>query len=270
MPGEPVVFRDADFDNLELAREIVLRRLKRNPDWCQFDRTWGDGVQDVVRFEPNRLRSRFIELANEIMWQLVVQCVITIGKDAHNDAYPWFRITAHGKKVLDAERFVPHDPTCYIQELVAITGPLDTAVAIAYAGEALNCYGAGCNVAAALLLGVAAEAAFNELCDSIRPTLAPADRPNLELAVPVRPRHRWLVARYESLRGGERRRLPESLDVTLKFLYDLIRRQRNDLGHPQAQPPTTTREEAFMFFRFLPTFIGDAQELAQYCATNPI
>jgi len=270
MPGEPVVFRDTDFDNLELARQIVLRRLKENPEWCAFDRTWADQYQDVVRFEPNQLRARFIALANEIMWQLVVQGVITIGKDSLNDAYPWFRITAHGQKVLEAERFVPHDPTGYIQELAAITGPLDTTVAIAYAEESLNCYAAGCNVAAVLLLGVAAEAAFNELCDSIRPTIATADQPNLELTNPVRPRHRWLVARYETLSSVERRRLPESLDVTLKSLYDLIRRQRNDLGHPQPQPPGTTREEAFIFFRLLPTFISNAQALAQYCAGNPI
>jgi hypothetical protein len=79
-----------------------------------------------------------------------------------------------------------------------------------------------------------------------------------------------LVGRYENLPGAERRRLPESLDVTLTSLYDLIRRQRNELGHPQPQPPQTTREEAFVFFRLLPTFIEDAQALAQYCATNPI
>jgi hypothetical protein len=120
-------------------------------------------------------------------------------------------------------------------------------------------------------LGVAAESAFNELCDAVRPTLAnAADQPNLALAVFVKTRHRWLVGRYRNLPGVERRQLPESLDVTLTSLYDLIRRQRNALGHPQSQPPNTSREEAFVFFKLLPTFIQDAQALAIYCSTNAI
>lgn len=267
---EAVVFRDEDFDNLELVRQTIIRRLKGDTDWKAFDPTWADRNQDLVRFDPQRLRSRFVVLANEVMWQLIIQGVITVGTDEHNPNLPWFRVTAHGQRVLEAERFVPHDPTGYIEELTAITGLLDMTVAIAYAEEALTCYAAGCNIASTLLLGVAAESAFNELCDSVRPTLNAADQANLELAVPVRPRHRWLVGRYENLPAVERRRLPESLDVTLTSLYDLIRRQRNDLGHPQPQPPQTSREEAFVFFRLLPTFIKDAQALATYCTANRI
>jgi hypothetical protein len=265
-----IIFRDEDFRNLELVRHVVLRRLREDAEWHQFDRTWDERAQDFVRFEPSRLRDRFIVLANEVLWQLIIQGVVTVGYNAGNPNLPWFRVTDYGQQVLEAERFVPHDPTGYIDELGAITGPLNTAVAVSYAEEALVCFLAGCNVAASLLLGVAAEAAFNALCDSVRPTLQTVDQPSLELNVPVRPRHRWLVGRYENLPGAERRRLPESLDVTLTSLYDLIRRQRNELGHPQPQPPQTTREEAFVFFRLLPTFIEDAQALAQYCATNPI
>ena len=267
---EPVTFRDEDYDNIELARQIVLRRLKMDTDWCAFDRTWADQNQDVVRFEANRLRKHFVLLANEILWRLIFQGVLTIGRDADNLDLPWFRVTAHGQKVLDAERFVPHDPTGYLDELRSIAGPLNTAVAISYVEEALACYLAGCNVASTLLLGVAAESAFNELCDSVRPTLNAADQASLELTVRVKARHRWLVGRYENLSATERGRLPESLDITLKSLYDLIRRQRNDLGHPQPQPPQTSREEAFVFFRLLPTFIQDGQALATYCSTNAI
>jgi hypothetical protein len=147
MPNGEVVFRDADFDNLELVRQVVLRRLKEDTNWSAFDPTWADQNQDLVRFEPNRLRSRFVVLANEVMWQLIIQGVITVGRDQHNNNLPWFRITAHGQKVLEAEKFVPHDPTGYIEELTAITGPLDMTVTIAYAEEALACYAAGCSVA---------------------------------------------------------------------------------------------------------------------------
>jgi len=265
------VFRDEDYGNLELVRNIILRRLRDDEGWHQFDQIWDERTQGFVRFEPARLRSRFITLANEVMWQLIIQGVITVGLDSGSPNLPWFRITDYGQQVLDAERFVPHDPTGYMGELSAITGPLDLTVAIAYAEEALTCFAAGCNVASTLLLGVAAESTFNQLCDAIRPTLADAaDQAHLELTEQVRPRHRWLVERHQKLPRVERRRLPESLDVTLTSLYDLIRRQRNELGHPQSQPPKTSREEAFVFFKLLPTYIQDMQALASYCAENPI
>jgi len=67
------VFRDDDWGDLELVRQIVLRRLKEDADWHEFDRTWGDRASRFVQFDPPRLRSRFIVLANEVMWQLIIQ-----------------------------------------------------------------------------------------------------------------------------------------------------------------------------------------------------
>jgi len=265
------IFRECDRDNLELVRQITLQRLRDDPDWCQFDYSWADGASRFVQFDPSRLRSRFVVLANEVMWQLIMQGVITVGLNDHCPNLPWFRITDYGQKVLKSERFGPHDPTGYMDELRSIGGSLDMTVTIRYTEEALACFAAGCNVASVLLLGVAAESAFNKLCDSIRLNLATAaDRAKLKPQLPVRPRHRWLVEKYHNLSSAERRRLPESLDITLTSLYELIRRQRNELGHPQEQPPQLTREEAFVFFRLLPTFVQDAQAFADYCTSNPI
>jgi len=268
---DAVVFREEDWRNLEMVRQIVLRRLKEDTDWHQFDMIWERDTSQFVQFDLPRLRSRFVVLASEVMWQLIVQGVLTVGLNEGNPNLPWFRITDYGQKVLAAERFVPHDPTDYMKELRAISGPLDMTVTIRYAEEALACFAAGCNIASVLLLGVAAESAFDQLCNSIKPTLTDgAEQAKLEIAIPVRPRHRWLVQRYHNLPAAERRRLPESLDLTLTSLYDLIRRQRNELGHPQADPPQATREEAFVFFHLLPTFMQDAQAFADYCGSNPI
>jgi len=265
------VFRDADFANLEFVRHVVLRRLKDDADWHQFDRTWDERNQAFVRFEEPRLRPRFITLSNEIMWQLIIQGVITVGMNSDNPNLPWFRITDYGQKVLDAERLIPHDPTGYLDELRGVAGPLDISVMVSYVEEALACFVSGCNVAATLLLGVAAESVFNELCSAIQPTMAdPNERSNLDLTRQVRPRHRWLVTKYQNLSAAQRRQLPESLDVTLTSLYDLIRRQRNELGHPQATPPQVTREVAFVHFQMLPTYLIDMQAFATYCAHNGI
>lgn len=37
MPNPPPIFREADRDNLEFVRQIVLTRLREDESWKQFD-----------------------------------------------------------------------------------------------------------------------------------------------------------------------------------------------------------------------------------------
>jgi len=67
-----------------------------------------------------------------------------------------------------------------------------------------------------------------------------------------------------------RKQLPESLDVTLTSLGDLIRRQRNALGHPQQTLPTVDREMAFVFFRMFPEYVKALEEFAKFAQANAL
>jgi hypothetical protein len=122
------------------------------------------------------------------------------------------------------------------------------------------------------LLGVAAESVFLQLCEVIRSSLKDSnERSKLDDRLPVKSKHRWIVEKYQNLPGKARReQLPESLDMTLLSLYEMIRRQRNDLGHPQENPPELTREQAFVFFQLFPGFVKDLESLAEYCQQNGI
>lgn len=267
------IFRDSDFDNLELVRQIVLYRLKHDHKWDQFDHIWSEQrTGRFVQFDPPRLRDRFVVLANEVMWQLLIQGVITVGVNASNPNLPFFRITDYGAKVLEAERFVPHDPTGYLEDLNAVIANTAIDVTVAYVEEALNCFNSGCHVASVLLLGVAAESVFNNMCDIVQKSLKKkAEQSKLDPQLPVKPRHRWIVQKYQALpKQIRKQKLPESLDMTLTSLYDLIRRQRNELGHPQNKPPELSREEAYVFFRLFPGFVTDSQAFADYCKKNGI
>jgi hypothetical protein len=192
--------------------------------------------------------------------------------NASNLTLPFFRITDYGQKVLESERFIPHDAAGYLEGLRSITGAIATDVTIIYVEEALNCFNAGCHIASVLLLGVAAESIFNHMCDIVRTSLKKStEQAELNPQLSVKPRHRWIVKKYQNLpKSVRRQQLPDSLDMTLTSLYDLIRRQRNELGHPQDKPPELGREEAFVFFRLFPRFVSDAQAFVAYCQKNGI
>jgi hypothetical protein len=73
------------------------------------------------------------------------------------------------------------------------------------------------------------------------------------------------VERYTALPQKVRREaLPDGLDVTLTSAYDLVRRQRNDLGHPQEKPPMTDRQHAFTFFQVFLTVVRDLEAFAAH------
>ncbi|MCH8955959.1 hypothetical protein IIA28_11680, partial [candidate division KSB1 bacterium] len=195
-----LIFREIDFNNLELVRQIILRRLKEETHWSQFDHSWDDRDANYVDFEHPNLRRRFVVLANEVMWQLIVQGVITVGSDSANPNLPHFRITDYGHEVLKEERFMPHDPTGYLKELKVIKGPIPTKVTVTYVEEALRCFTSGCHVASVLLLGVAAESVFIELCSLIQSSLSNDNaKKKLDGQLPVKTKHRWIVQRYQNL-----------------------------------------------------------------------
>jgi hypothetical protein len=270
MTTSSVPFTENDFDNLELVRQVLLRRLKNDSMWNQFDYTWDMNTANYVRFEPDRVRRRFVVLANEVMWELIIQGVITPGLNESNPTLPFFRLTAYGKKVLEAERFIAHDPVGYLDEIRAVATTSVGGASLPYLEEALRCFTSGCHLASVLLLGVAAEAVFLSLCARVEQALTDkTEQARLKKLQQVKPKHHWLIQKIESLPSQQRRsHLPESLDVTLTSLYDLIRRQRNELGHPRAHLPSIDRELAFTYFKLFPTFIADAEALAAYCSQH--
>jgi hypothetical protein len=264
-------FAKADIDNIELVRQVVLRRL-RDRKWDQLGDNWDDReVKNYITFESPPAKSRFLVLMQEVMWNLIVQGVVTPGKDASNCDLPWFRVTDYGRRVLEDGRLVPHDPSGYLSEVESIAGPAMTKSALPYVREALRCFTSGCNVAATMMLGIAAEAVFLDLCAAIAKALKdPSERKAFEQIRFVKKQHRWIVDKYNKLNPEQRKRLPESLDTTLTALYDLVRKQRNDIGHPSAVPVDINRDKAFCYFLIFPTLVADLRAFSSYCRKHKI
>jgi hypothetical protein len=56
----------------------------------------------------------------------------------------------------------------------------------------------------------------------------------------------------------------------LTVLLDLIRAQRDNLGHPQNIPPRITREEAFVNLKLFPTYYRTLTEVLAFLANNKV
>src|SRR6266446_4463281 len=267
---EKILFGDSEQDDIGLVRRLVLLRLREDKAWRQAESKahYEIGFERYVDFTSEAHQERFFELADTVLWQLATLGVILPGKGGGPSAeqfnLPNFRITDYGHEVIDSGRTSPHDPSGYLSELRKSTKTLANPVMLGYLEEALQCFSRGCNTASVLLLGVSAEAAFLELCHAMALSLQdPNERSRFESMDGVKKKHRWMVQKYEQLPASDKRnRLPDGLDITLTGIYDLIRRQRNELGHPQLSSPNVDREHAFANFQLFQTFLLDAEAFA--------
>ncbi len=269
-----VIFGDAQRDDITLARQLVLRRLREDKAWKVINHP--EQFDGFLEFTTPQDKAHFLELADTVMWELVVLGVILPGsgggRAVENFNLPNFRRTEYGEKVLQAGRFIPHDPAGYVGEACAVGQTCVGAVARGYLEEALRCFNRICYTASVLLLGVAAEATFLQLGNAISPFIGdPNERKRFEKLVWVKDKHRWIVAKYEQLeRNVKRVRLPDGMDISLKGIYDLIGRQRNELGHPQNVPPEVDKDHAFASFRLFLTYLRDMEAFVEYCRTAGI
>jgi hypothetical protein len=53
-------------------------------------------------------------------------------------------------------------------------------------------------------------------------------------------------------------------------IYELMRAQRNDFGHPTESPPRPSREDANAHLQIFPTYYATAEALRSFLKTNTV
>jgi hypothetical protein len=263
-------------NDLELVRQVVWQRL-RNEKWNQLSVN-DYGFDQFVKFEDNSYRFIFGNLAREVFWELIGLGILVPGQPSSQtsqatgyDAWnlPWVQLSTYGEQVLKSGRIVPQDQLGYLNETKTIGKFRFGDVSEHYLEEALRRFSRSCYTASVLLLGVATEASFLQLCSLYEKSIAD---PNLQKKFSklqrIKEKHRRILESYLALPGAIRQQLPDGLDVTLAGVYDLIRRQRNELGHPQDARPEIDREHAFALFHLFVTYLRDIEALAAHVQSH--
>lgn len=97
-------------------------------------------------------------------------------------------------------------------------------------------------------LGVAAERVFDLVCRSLLAALSSEkEKKALEAHLArarIKPRLEYIHRKLLNLQDSRIDGFPESAPLMVTAMYDMIRAQRNDLGHPRELPPQVDRQEA--------------------------
>lgn len=270
---DKIKFDSEDPNFFEIIRSVVFDRLRKG-GWEQLNMS-DAGFDDYFNFGENvQQGKKFIMLiVQEIFWQLIAQGVITPGMNIANPNLPWFRLTNYGQKVIKEERFLPHDPSNYIQNFKQTISNPDPVV-VAYLEESLRCFTTGCLIASTMMLGIASEITFLNLCDVFLNALNnPREKAKFKAImerISMVAKFKFLRDSIEEVMNKNKQALPDNTIIILLSVFDLIRAERNDVGHPQGSFRTLTRDQVFVYIRMFPQYCKIVQEVENYFKTNKV
>lgn len=192
------------------------------------------------------------ETFRELFWDLFREGIITLGLNASNPEYPWFRVASYGRHLLENQS-TPffHDAASY-ERVVRESIPLINDVTLLYLKEAMQNFRSNSYLSCAVMLGVAAEHTFNLLMESV------SKSGNRGLPYAKLQKENKLLRKVEVFRRTAEQqtmmeyKLREELDVHIFGLLSIIRTFRNDAGHPTGE--IISRDQAFTLLHLFPHY----------------
>jgi len=228
--------------------------------------------QDTL-YGVNNLPQHSADAVREVMWSLVIQGIIVPGidKSSNNAGFPFFQITEWGKECLAVGEYVPYDTGQYMRQLRSDIAALDSTVDC-YLIEALNCFRSGTHLSCAVMTGVASERVLLHLRDEIRKALQPDDRKQrFDSDTSGKVIKRVYKEIWKRL-DPNLERLPENLRASvgteLAGIFELIRKTRNDAGHPTGR--SIRKEEAFALLQLFPPYAKTVYALIEWLQANSL
>jgi hypothetical protein len=211
------------------------------------------------------------EKITAVVWELIIEGIYTPGTGMQTPNLPFVRVTAYGRKCFEAGELTAHDPDDYLRRLKAMCPSIDETTLL-YTGEALDTFRVGKHLAATVMIGVAAESMLLRLVAAVHSALDTVQRrAKFEKDTKgkgARTQHDEVLKVLRSSANPLPAKLGYVLTQQIDGIYDLIRRTRNEAGHPTGR--RLEREEAHALLLLFPTYCKTVHDLMEWLATNTI
>jgi len=170
----------------------------------------------------------------EIIWNLVIEKVVTIG-NTNDPAWPCLSLTEYGLQVVNSVEPIPHDPSGYLRRIRELIPNIDSIILI-YLEESLSTYNINALLSSTIALGCASEKALLLLIDSYTNTIKD---PNRKISFVNKTNGRMIKQQFDNfsrsisnLVGDMPPEVSDGLNTVLLGVFEMIRNNRNDAGHP--------------------------------------
>jgi hypothetical protein len=211
-----------------------------------------------------------------VIWDMIMERILvpsTPNPGTVNDGWPFFSITDYGKQVIEEQRPVPYDPDGYLKPLKTEVKTLDSAV-LEYLAESLATFRTGNNLGSAVMLGAASEMVIIELCAAIPPVMADQSTRDRLAEKLTKGKIKDRINTIVGWCRNQRRHLPDTWSgeeqvEDIERIADLVRRRRNEAGHPQNPPLRPTREQMYSYLMMFPEYCKHLYVLRDWSIAHP-
>jgi hypothetical protein len=205
-----------------------------------------------------------------IVWDLIIEGIVRPGlNDGTNNNLPFFHATDWGRKVIQDGAAVPYDPDGYLSRLKRDIPNLDPVIET-YLNESLHTFRIGCLLSSTVALGCASEKALLVLIEVYAKSLSDASQKKFRANTEGRMIKRQFDEFRRMLDSELRSRLPnnlqEGLEVELNAIFDIIRNQRNEAGHPTGKG--IERERAYANLVVVPVYFKKVYSIIEWLESN--
>jgi hypothetical protein len=260
-------------------REWILDGVKRGPnDLGQIATEVFGKVYPGEQRRPSvyEVPGFISDAVRGVIWELIIQGIVVpgtgLGSGAGSPGLPLFQITEWGKKCLASGEFTPYDTGKYIERLQAKVPAVEPSV-ILYLTESLNGFRGATYLGSAVMLGVGAETVLLSLRTAVHAALDTqkkqekfdADtkgRPAKRISDEIRKRLESSMQQISNDLGKE------DMTAELNGIFDLIRKTRNEAGHPTGR--RVEREEAFALLQLFPSYCEAGYAVIKWLEKQPI
>lgn len=186
----------------------------------------------------NQLNSRDEDIVNQVVWDLIIERILTIGLNENSNSWPFLRLTEYGKKIIkETDDVIVYDIDGMLKKLKNNVPNVNPTI-VRYFAECLNTYRINALLASSVMLGCAAEKGILLLFDSylawIERNFSTKESDNLKKIV-----NKNISKKFDELNkslNGHRANINQDLfddfDIFISSLFTIIRKNRNDAGHP--------------------------------------
>lgn len=154
----------------QIVHPMVLEVLSRLPSGQFAD--LHHAVKDLASQHGFSAHENVVaERVRESMWQCLVQGLLLFGMDASNQTWPFYKLTEHGRRVIQQGAPQPYDPDGFLTHFKRAVPQADP-TAYSYLEEAVATFNHACPRAAAVMLGCASEKIILVLIDALDNAIA--------------------------------------------------------------------------------------------------
>ena len=214
----------------DLKKIPNLRQKTENMIYKKYEETYEiyrDGRSDTRLNQYNRFS--FLEVIHGLLTEGVIMWGNATDEDLDN--YPNFSITSYGKKVLEAEGIIPHDPDNYLENVRNSIPNIDNLV-LMYLEESIQCYLRGNLLASSVMLGVASEAMlmilFNWMLKNVTNPQLKSKFEKIENKSDIKGKFEIIYNLLKLNQDLFEPRVKDTLQTNFEGIFHFIRLQRND------------------------------------------